>query len=56
MENGELHVLVKNALLHYFLTELRIDFDSRADGKPAHVHLLTVKNRTQIETALSSRG
>jgi hypothetical protein len=55
MTGAELHVPVRRALLFYFLTNLRLDFD-RLSRKPARVHPLVVRNHAEVETALRATG
>lgn len=54
MKVGRLIVAVRQALLFYFLTEMRLDFD-KFDGetaKPPRVHPLIVENRDEVAHAL----
>ncbi len=51
MIGGELHVPVRSALLHYFLTEMRLDFDDTSK-KPPRVTPLVVLNHDEIKECL----
>ena len=52
MTDGALGVPVRRALLHYFLTEMRLDFDP-AGEKPPRVTPLVVVNVEEIRASLS---
>lgn len=56
MRRGRLVVTVRKALLFYFLTEMRLDFDPPAGraGKPPRVHPLVVENRAAVARVLDA--
>ncbi len=53
MVGGKLEVPVRRALLHYFLTEMRLDFD-KTFQKPARVAPLVVSNFDEVQRCLFS--